>query len=320
MRIFQRHHMAVCRTDVALGLFLSYLSRFVSGTEHPAIFTDDDGIKREGIARTWQQWAEELGFTLKRFRRVLEKAETLGYIVRARRVWGTSRVIRLHVAITPAYANELKRCAELGIAKYTAIKRAEPECRQRTNPEENKGTTELPRRAISNCRPGQLHVAHCGHFQEDSSQTLIQTLQETATADAVADSEGSDSESEGRESDYSSRRDSSGRSSGKDDPQLHDADAEHVGRIVISLGGVDDPATYGLPSLDSITEPQLEALRWYRDLRGYATTERALIELHLDWESVSGDFPGAPNKIDLEFFAGMVATHRDQQPRNAPSD
>ena len=67
---YQRHHTAVCHGDAALGLFMYRLTRFLASASKPAKFMDDFGIRREGIAQTWATWADELGITLKQFRRI----------------------------------------------------------------------------------------------------------------------------------------------------------------------------------------------------------------------------------------------------------
>ena len=72
------------------------------------------GIAREGIARTRNDWAEELGATPKQIRRVLEKAEhDLQFMVRAQRGWGKYRVNRMHLAVTEKYAEELAKCVKM---------------------------------------------------------------------------------------------------------------------------------------------------------------------------------------------------------------
>jgi hypothetical protein len=176
---YERHHTAVCNGDGALSNFMRHLVQFLAGAKSPAPFTDDDGVAREGIAYTWEQWADELGLTWKQIRRVLEKAEALGYIVRARRTWGRHHVIRLHVAVTEKYIIELTRCVSLGHKAYRKAIRA------------------AHKPAISNIE-GQDHIAHLGstmlltegktvlpsegNYIEDSSHTHNQTLQGTAIA------------------------------------------------------------------------------------------------------------------------------------------
>lgn len=178
-RPYSKHHKGACGGDTDLGDFMGKLSNFLAGTENPARFTDCDGVAREGIAYTWEQWQDDLGLTWKKFRRVLEKAEALGYIVRARRTWGKRREIRLHTAITEKYIIELTRCVSLGFKEYDKRIRA------------------TRRSPVTNVE-GQHHVAHLGstmlptkgntilptkgNYIEDSSNTHIQTLQETATA------------------------------------------------------------------------------------------------------------------------------------------
>ena len=90
---FQKHHIAVCGGDALVGIFMHHLTRFLERTDDPTQFLDDFGIAREGIARTRNDWAEELGATPKQIRRVLEKAEhDLQFMVRAQRGWGKYRV------------------------------------------------------------------------------------------------------------------------------------------------------------------------------------------------------------------------------------
>jgi hypothetical protein len=172
---YQRHHTAVCG-DAALGIFMQHLSRFLAGATCPARFVDDAGVERDGIARTWDQWAEELGLTRKQFRRVLEKATALSYVVRARRTWGTYRVIRLHVAITNAYVDELTRCVALGATAYLkatrAVRRHDPEGH---NDIAQMGNTNLP-------TEGNTMLPTEGNYKEDSSNTPEETLSKTAVA------------------------------------------------------------------------------------------------------------------------------------------
>ena len=155
---YQRHHTAVCHGDAALGLFMYRLTRFLASASRPAKFMDDFGIRREGIAQTWATWADELGITLKQFRRVLEKGEDLGFGVRAQRAWGPHRVNRLHVAVTEAYVAELARCVRLGPTVYLAEIKAE--------------------RARADCPPGQGQIAQTG---KDTLPTVGKALDSSHT-------------------------------------------------------------------------------------------------------------------------------------------
>ncbi len=123
---FQKHHIAVCGGDALVGMLMHHLTRFLECTDNPTQFVDDFGIAREGIARTRNDWAEELGATPKQIRRVLEKAERdLQFMVRAQRGWGKYRVNRMHLAVTERYAKELAKCVKMGVAAYREHLRAE---------------------------------------------------------------------------------------------------------------------------------------------------------------------------------------------------
>lgn len=190
---YPRHHRAVCG-DADLASFMSCLLRFLAGARGPACFVDDDGIEREGIARTWEQWADELGLSIKQVRRILELATRLGYIVRARRTWGTHRVIRTHVAVTDVYVNELTRCVALDTKAYRQGKKA-------TRQQAAAGIQVAQKSAIE----GQEHTAHLGKiilptegmivlptegiYIEDSSHTLSETLQGTAIPASAEDAQ-----------------------------------------------------------------------------------------------------------------------------------
>lgn len=178
-RPYEKHHTAVCNGDAASGNFMRHLVQFLARTEEPAHFVDDNDIARVGIARTWEQWQDELGLTQKMFRRVLEKAEHLDFIVRARRAWGPYRVIRLHVAVTEKYIAELTRCVARGPkAYYTASKTARQSAISNTEGQDHiahLGSTMLP-------TEGKTVLPTEGNYIRDSSLTQNQTLQETATA------------------------------------------------------------------------------------------------------------------------------------------
>jgi hypothetical protein len=173
---YQRHHTAVCHGDAALGLFMYRLTRFLASASKPAKFVDDFGIRREGIAQTWATWADELGITLKQFRRVLEKGEDLGFAIRAQRAWGPYRVNRMHVAVTKSYVAELARCVSLGPTAYLVEIKAE--------------------RAMADCPTGHSQIAQLGKDTLpavgkalNSSHTLHPTYSKTAVADATREPE-----------------------------------------------------------------------------------------------------------------------------------
>ena len=170
------HHAAVCGNDHLLAKFMYHVSSFLAGTPKAARFIDDDGIERDGIARTWNQWEEELGVTRKMFRGVRARAIRNGYIVRARRAWNGE--IRLHVAVTEAYVVELTRCVSLGPKAYRrAILDAR---RQAAALAEGQFQVALPGNSEVPSE-GNTKVPSEGNYIKDSSLTLSETLSETAT-------------------------------------------------------------------------------------------------------------------------------------------
>jgi hypothetical protein len=162
-----------------------HLSNFLAGTPNPAHFTDNDGVSREGIARLKDEWAEELGLSEKQFRLVLKKAEALGFIVRARRLRRGYHVFCLHVAVTEKYNTELTRCVSLGPKAYRKAIRAAHHSPtisvEGRHLSAHLGVTERVEKGLHVAPIEGLHI-------EDSSQTHIRTLRETATSFAVADS------------------------------------------------------------------------------------------------------------------------------------
>ena len=102
------------------------LVRFLAGTDNPAVFTDNFGESRDGIARTRNDWGDDLGATPKQMRRILEVCTERGRIVRAQRAWGKYRLNRMHVAVTDEYMAELAKCIQMGVVAYRDQKAAKP--------------------------------------------------------------------------------------------------------------------------------------------------------------------------------------------------
>ena len=125
-KAYLRHHIAVCDGDAWSGTFMWALVRFLAGTDRPAVFVDNFGVSRDGIARTRNDWGDDLGATSKQMRRILEVCTERGRIVRAQRAWGKYRFNRMHVAVTDEYMAELAKCIQLEVPAYRHQKMVKP--------------------------------------------------------------------------------------------------------------------------------------------------------------------------------------------------
>lgn len=309
---YQRYHNAVCK-DSSLAFFMFCLSRFLAGTDDPALFTDDDGVERQGIARTWEQWAEDLGLTLKQFRRVLEKAVRLGYIVRARRSytvrtqrsWNRFSVIRLHVAITDTYLNELTQSVSLGTKAYLA-------CAKVIQPEGNEGQDQDA--GISNTvlpTKGSTILPTEGNYKEDSLQTLSKTLQKTAVAANAGDAQP-----------LSLSSFLPGKKMTPSPPSpVQTVTSEGLARKFKRLGLLAEwkrvGRNIGAPSSESATDEQLAALEWWCTTKNAGATlfecVNALIDewnAHVNDSYATADTKqpevGAPKQPDLDFIQWLM--------------
>ena len=326
---YQRHHTAVCG-DAALGIFMQHLSRFFAGAKCPARFTDGAGVEREGIARTWEQWAEELGLSLKQFRRVLEKAVRLGYIVRARRTWGKYRVIRLHVAITTAYVNELTRCVALGTKAYLKATGAphpltvgETEGQYAGAP---LGNTNLP-------TEGNTVLPTEGNYIEDSSLTLSKTLTKTAFVANADEAQSSPIGPSSREktltqSPHSPPFPDGGEHAGHTATATQQGMATKLSALGLLAEWQRECAAHGATIAESVTDEQLDALARWCSKKGSSRSEQ-LQRLVWTWDELAADMCmtdealeqqwQAPNKPCLKFLLQVVDACRDTKNLQAPS-